>query len=153
MFSKIETLTNSSVALIKDTQLSVNYAGYNINFYDIMYEFFTKYLNNYSGYIYSKNNYLKTLTDITQSNFVSVLQIACDYKPLNLKLQDLKDDTVKLSQEKISQTQLKEILELSNDITVSDILANEEVKEPNIKKDTTLLKIASIVVGGALLSN
>lgn len=153
LFSKIETLTNSSVALIKQTELSVNNANYNINFYDIMYEFFTKYINNYSGYIYSKNNYLKTLTDITQSNFVSVLQIACDYKPLNLKIETLKEDTINLKQEKISQTELKDIIELSTDIVASDILANEEIKKPNINKDNTLLKVASIIVGGALLSN
>ena len=152
LFTKLEQITNSSVALIKDTQLSITNAGYNINFYDILFEFFTKYINNYSGYIYSKNNYLKTLTDIAQVNFISILQIACDYISLNIKLQELEQNTINLKQTKISQTELKDIINLSTDINTTDILANTDVKEPDIKQNS-LGKIAVTVLGVALLSN
>lgn len=152
LFTKLETITNSSVALIKQTQLSVNNAGYNINFYDILFEFFTKYLNNYSGYIYSNNSYLNTLTTITQCNFVSALQIACDYKPIEVKIENLEKDTINLQQTEISQTQLQEILDLSSDIETSDILANTEFKEPNIKNNS-IGKVAVTLLGVALLSN
>lgn len=152
LFTKLETITNSSVSLIKQTQLSVNNVGYNINFYEILFEFFTKYLNNYSGYIYSNNTYLNTLTTITQCNFVSVLQIACDYKPIEVKIENLEKDTINLQQTEISQTQLQEILDLSSDIETSDILANTEFKEPNIKNNS-IGKVAVTLLGVALLSN
>lgn len=152
LFTKLETITNSSVSLIKQTQLSVNNAGYNINFYEILFKFFTKYLNNYSGYIYSKNNYLNSLTTIAQCNFVSVLQIACDYKSIEVKINNLEKDIITLKQTEISQTQLQEILNLSTDIETSDILANSEFKEPNIKNNS-IGKVAITLLGVALLSN
>ena len=152
LFTKLETITNSSVSLIKQTQLCVNNAGYTINFYEILFEFFTKYLNNYSGYIYSKNNYLDTLTTIAQCNFVSVLQIACDYKPIEVKINNLEKDVITLKETEISQTQLQEILNLSTDIETSDILANSEFKEPNIKNNS-IGKVAITLLGVALLSN
>jgi hypothetical protein len=150
MFTKIESLTNSSVAIIKNENLSVNNGGYNINFYEILFEFFTKYINNYSGYIYSNNNYLKTLTNIAQSNFVSVLNIACDYKPLTVKVNELTDN-ITLSTKQITQSKLRDILDLSEDITTTDILSNTEIKEPNIKQSNTG-KIISTIIGVALLS-
>lgn len=152
LFTKVEQITNSSIGLIKDTQLSVNNAGYNINFYEIMFEFFTKYLNNYSGYIYSKNKYLDKLTNITQSNFVSVLQIACNYKPIDVKVEDLNKSNIEIISKTISQTELKNILELSNDITTSDILSNTEIKQPDIKDNSTT-KLIATVLSVALLSN
>lgn len=152
LFTKLEQITNSSVAIIKDINLSISNVGYHINFYDILFEFFTKYINNYSGYIYSKNNYLNSLTTIAQTNFVSVLQIACDYKSLDIKLQELEQNTITLQQTKINETELKEIIDLSNDINSTDILANNEIKEPNISNNG-IGKIAVTVLGVALLTN
>ena len=152
LFTRLEQITNSSVGLIKDIDLSITNAGYNINFYDILFEFFTKYINNYSGYIFSKNNYLNIVTTIAQTNFISVLQIACDYKPLDIKLQELEQNTITLQQTKINETQLKEIIDLSNDINSTDILANNEIKEPNISNNG-IGKIAVTVLGVALLTN
>ena len=89
IFSKIESIVNSSNSLILNNDISNTQYGIQINFYDILFEFFTKYINNYSGYILSKNKYLNNLTQISQTNYLSTISIACKYETLDIKQQNI----------------------------------------------------------------
>lgn len=120
IFSKIESIVNSSNGLIYNNRISDTEYGIQIDFYEIMYEFFTNYINYYSGYILRNNNYLTNITKIANTNFISVLTIACNYQTIEMQEENLANSEIKVDTNLIKDSELLLLLEKNIDNYVFD---------------------------------